>query len=225
MTVAASGAAARAALPQKGETMETDFDARAKTWDEDPAKVERARIVAEAIREAVPLRADMQALEYGCGTGLLSFPLQPELGHITLADSSAGMLEVLRGKIAASGARNMTPVKLDLLQDALPAQRFGLIYSLLTLHHIPDTQGILKAFSTLLEPGGYLCISDLDREDGSFHGEGFSGHNGFDRAELGAKAEQAGLTQVSFRTVHVMQKNAGDKQGRYPMFLMIARKP
>ena len=27
----------------------TDFDARAATWDDDPAKVERARAVAEAI--------------------------------------------------------------------------------------------------------------------------------------------------------------------------------
>lgn len=204
--------------------METDFDARAKTWDEDPAKVERARAVAEAIRKAVPLRPDMQALEYGCGTGLLSFPLQPELGQITLADSSAGMLEVLRRKIAESGARNMTPVQIDLLEDPLPAQRFGLIYSLLTLHHISDTQGILGAFYSLLEAGGYLCISDLDREDGSFHGEGFSGHNGFDRAELKAKAEHAGFAQISFTTVHVMRKNAGGGQGQYPMFLMIASK-
>ena len=43
----------------------------------------------------------MHALDYGCGTGLLSFPLKDELGHITLNDNSAGMLEVVQEKILA----------------------------------------------------------------------------------------------------------------------------
>lgn len=205
--------------------METDFDARAKTWDADPAKVDRANVIAEAIRMAVPLRGDMNALEYGCGTGLLSFPLQAALGHITLADTSTGMLAVLRQKIAAGAMRNMEPVRLDLLNDPLPEQRFDLIYSMLTLHHIEDTDGILAAFHALLVPGGYLCIADLDKEDGSFHGEGFSGHNGFDRGELESKAASAGFRQIAFTTPHVMHKGAGDNEGSFPVFLMIARKP
>ena len=81
----------------------TNFDERAKDWDSDPKKVERARVVAEAIRAALPLSTDMTALEYGCGTGLLSFALQSELGQITLADTSQGMLDVLGEKIAAAG--------------------------------------------------------------------------------------------------------------------------
>lgn len=205
--------------------METDFDARAKTWDSDPAKVERANVIAEAIRSAVPLRDDMNVLEYGCGTGLLSFPLQTELGHITLADTSAGMLTVLREKIAASGVRNMKPVRIDLLHDPLPAERFDLIYSMLTLHHIADTDGILAAFHALLVPGGYLCIADLDKEDGSFHGEGFSGHNGFDRGELESKAANAGFQQIAFSTPHIMRRGAGDNEGDFPVFLMVARRP
>ena len=72
----------------------TSFDERAKDWDSDPKKVERARVVAEAIRKAIPLEHSMKALEYGCGTGLLSFALQPDLGQITLADTSQGMLDV-----------------------------------------------------------------------------------------------------------------------------------
>ena len=56
----------------------TYFDERAKDWDANPMRVERARIVAQAIRQAVPLRPGMTALELGCGTGLLSFALQPD---------------------------------------------------------------------------------------------------------------------------------------------------
>ena len=66
----------------------TDFDARAATWDDDPAKVERARAVAEAIARSVPLARSMRALEYGAGTGLVSFVLRDRLGEVTLADLS-----------------------------------------------------------------------------------------------------------------------------------------
>jgi hypothetical protein len=77
-----------------------DFGARAKDWDADPVKVERAQAVAEAIRAKVPLVATMTALEYGSGTGVVSFALQPFLGHIALADSSEGMLAVIEENLA-----------------------------------------------------------------------------------------------------------------------------
>ena len=109
----------------------TNFDERAKDWDSDPKKVERARSVAEAIREAVPLSNEMKALEYGCGTGLLSFALQHDLGQITLADTSQGMLDVLREKIASAGMTNMHPLRLDLSTEPLPAERYDLTYSCL----------------------------------------------------------------------------------------------
>ncbi len=104
----------------------TNFDESAKDWDSDPKKVERARMVAEAIRNTISLSREMKALEYGCGTGLLSFALQPDLGGITLADTSQGMLDVLREKIAQSEVTNMHPTRLDLSSDPLPAERYDL---------------------------------------------------------------------------------------------------
>jgi Methylase involved in ubiquinone/menaquinone biosynthesis len=202
----------------------TDFNLRARDWDSDPLKVERARKVADAIRKNVRLTPDMTALEYGCGTGLLSFALQSSLGSITLADSSAGMLEVLREKIAASGIHNMNPLRLDLATDPLLDQRFDIIYSMMTLHHIVDTRKVLADFYTLLDQPGKLFIADLDREDGSFHGAGFDGHNGFDQAELTADLEQAGFGQVRFSTVYEMVKEVGGKPRSYPLFLMVAEK-
>ena len=77
-----------------------EFDDKARTWDDNPAKRKNAEAVAARIREIVPVSEDWAAFEYGCGTGLLSFALQPYLGNITLADNSESMLEVLREKIA-----------------------------------------------------------------------------------------------------------------------------
>jgi ubiquinone/menaquinone biosynthesis C-methylase UbiE len=202
----------------------TYFDARAKDWDSDPRKVDRAQTVAEAIRNSVPLTSNMTALEYGCGTGLLSFALQPHLGRITLADSSIGMLEVLRGKIDASDIQNMHPVRLDLSDDPLPAERYDLIYSLMTLHHIPDTLQILKAFNAILRKPGILCLADLDKEDGSFHGARFDVHNGFDRKELARMLEQAGFGNIRFTTVYRMAKEVDGNKRTYPLFLAVTDK-
>jgi ubiquinone/menaquinone biosynthesis C-methylase UbiE len=204
----------------------TNFDERAKDWDSDPKKVERARAVAEAIRRAIPLSNDIKALEYGCGTGLLSFALQSDLGEITLADTSQGMLNVLREKIADAGVTNMHPVRLDLTSDPLPAERYNLTYSLMTLHHIHDANSMLVKFHDLLAPNGYLLVADLDKEDGTFHTDGTTDvHLGFDRDELRQTVENIGFENVVFSTAYEIKKKIGNEEKTFPVFLMIAQKP
>jgi ubiquinone/menaquinone biosynthesis C-methylase UbiE len=203
----------------------THFDERAKDWDSDPKKVERARVVADAIRAALPLSTDMTALEYGCGTGLLSFALQSDLGQITLADTSQGMLDVLSGKIAAAGVTNMHPVKWNLSNEPAPKERFDITYSLMVLHHLPDPQTVLHKFHTLLEPHGYLLVADLDKEDGSFHTDGTTDvHKGFARGELQQMVEAAGFENARFSTVYEIKKKVNDAEKTFPVFLMSARK-
>lgn len=200
------------------------FDSKARQWDENPVFQERGLKIAEAIRRAAPLNRQMNALDYGCGTGLLSFPLKDELGTILMADSSGGMLEVVNEKIAAQGVTNMTTLQLDLLKDSPPAQRFDLIATSMTLHHVPDTDHILRVFHDLLQPGGYLCIADLDQEDGSFHGPEIDVHHGFDRTDLSRRAAQAGFTDMQFQTVFSIAKERETGARDYPVFLMTARR-
>ncbi len=198
------------------------FDDKALTWDADPVKQERALAVAAALRQRIPLSTAWQALEYGCGTGLLSFALQADLGRITLADSSPGMLTVLEEKIGAAGLTHLHPLALDLTTDPLPAERYELIYTLMTLHHVPDTVRLLRDFYTLLRPGGWLGIADLDQEDGSFHGAGFTGHCGFDREALRAQLFSVGFNRVDFSTGYLMKKTTNQGLREYPLFLAVA---
>jgi 2-polyprenyl-3-methyl-5-hydroxy-6-metoxy-1,4-benzoquinol methylase len=203
----------------------TDFDERAKDWDSDPKKVERARVVAEAIRQGIPLSKEMKALEYGCGTGLLSFALQSDLGPITLADTSQGMLDVLNEKIARAGVTNMHPVRIDLVSDPPLAEKYDLTYSLLVLHHIHDVKKIVSRFYDLLLPDGVLLVADLDQEDGSFHTDGTTDvHLGFDRGELQRMVEDAGFRNIAFSTAYVIKKQIGNEEKTFPVFLMKARK-
>lgn len=200
------------------------FDSKARQWDDNPVFKERGLKIAQAIRQTVPLHREMSALDYGCGTGLLSFPLKDELGAILMADSSGGMLEVVNEKIAAQGVAHMSTLQLDLLADPPPAQTFDLIATAMTLHHVPDTDHILRVFHDLLNPGGYLCIADLDREDGSFHGIEVDVHHGFDQADLGRRATQAGFADVQFQTVFSIAKERQSGTRDYPVFLMTARR-
>lgn len=210
--------------PDKVVLDDKHFDSKARQWDENPVFVDRARRIADALRSMVPLSTSMSALDYGSGSGLLSFPLKDELGHITLSDTSAGMLEVVREKVAAQNVRNMTAIQADLSATALPDTRFDLIYSSMTLHHIPDTAAILAAFHAHLNPGGWLGIADLDQEDGSFHGIEVDVHRGFDRDALANWTRRAGFKDVAFRTVFEIEKDKPEGKRTYPVFLMVARK-
>jgi len=200
------------------------FDGKARQWDENPANQARADRIAASLRARVPLSRAMRALDYGCGTGLLSFPLHAELGHITLSDTSSGMLAVLVDKIAAQGVDNMTPLLADLSVSALPDERFDLIYSSMTLHHIPDTDAILAAFHAHLNPGGWLCIADLDSEDGSFHGQEVDVLHGFDREDLAQRIRRTGFEAPTFETVFEIGKESATGSRKYPVFLMTAHK-
>lgn len=187
-------------------------------------KVERAAAVAQAIRQQIPLKPDWLALEYGCGTGLLSFALQPYLKAITLADSAPGMLDVLSAKIAHAGIANMTPLLLDLEQDSSYSVKVDFIYTLMTMHHVQDVQQVLSVFYNLLNPGGWIGISDLDREDGTFHSAGFTGHQGFDRQDLTELLIRTGFTRLSFSTPYTIRRGADALQQKYPLFLAVGYK-
>ena len=204
--------------------MTNPFDDKAATWDEDETKTGRARRVADAVADVIDLRGDESVLEYGAGTGLLTQALGERVGDPTLADSSAGMRDVLRRKIDDGALPAAARVwDLDLAHDDVPADRFDLVTTLLVLHHIPQLTRVLEGFHELLEPGGHVAIADLDEEDGSFHDhfEGFAGHNGFNRESLGESLRAAGFVDVRFTDCGVLQKD--DRE--FGIFLATARKP
>ncbi len=198
--------------------MANHFDEAAQHWD-DERRVAMARDNAAAIRQAMELSPTMDVLDYGCGTGLLSFALAPAVGTVAAADSSGGMLAVVREKIAAEQGDNVEALKLDLERDAPPARRFDLIVSAMAMHHVRDTAGVLKKIKSLLKPGGRICMIDLDAEDGGFHGPEIEvPHHGFARETLRRQAVAAGLGEVRFATVRTIRKNGGE----FPVFLMSA---
>lgn len=204
------------------------FDQQAKEWDNDPKKTERAIIIAKEMIDFIQPNKTMNAFEFGCGTGLLSYQLKDSFKTITLADTSEGMIKVLQEKIADENINNFKPLLVDLLEDdsVINRSEFDVIYTLMTLHHILEIDKILMIFNAMLKTGGYLCIADLVQEDGSFHTNvpGFDGHNGFDREKLSAVLSNHGFKVVYNQIPLEIEKEFDNKVRKYPMFLMMCKK-
>ncbi len=201
------------------------FDGVAATWDDNPMVVKLTEAVAGKIIDAVPLADDMDAMEFGCGTGLVSMGLAPRLGSIVAVDSSEKMLEVLAWKIEAGGIGHVETF-LSGEECGLPDGRFSLIFSNMAMHHIADVPALLAAFHASLSPGGYIAIADLDSEDGSFHGdmEGIH-HHGFSREWFLEALSNVGFGGCETRTVLALEKEGEDgRSAEYSVFLATARK-
>jgi tRNA (cmo5U34)-methyltransferase len=203
-----------------------NFNEAASSWDEEPRRVRLAAEVAEAVKKEAAVSGEMNVLDYGCGTGLVTLCLQPLVRSITGADTSDGMLEILRRKVAGRGLTNVITVLLDPGRESFPAESFGLVVSSMTLHHVEDVGKLLEDFYRILLPGGVLAVADLDEEDGSFHGHGLSvSHSGFDRDLMRGMLEEAGFREIRAVTAATIEKpDARDTVRTYTVFLMTARK-
>ena len=201
------------------------FDQAAATWDNQPQRVPLMRAIGEAIvREAHPAKT-MDVLDYGCGTGLVSLFLLPYVRSVTGADSSPGMLEVLKRKIAEGHLDSMRAVLLDLEKDAVPVERYDMIVVSMAMHHIAEVDRVLKAFHAMLQAGGTLCIADLDTEPGTFHPAvaGTVYHLGFDRKAMKERLIGVGFTDPKDHTAVTFNKpvESGGEQ-TFSIFLITA---
>jgi ubiquinone/menaquinone biosynthesis C-methylase UbiE len=204
-----------------------DFDKAAASWDT-PMRVKLATDVAGAVSAEVRLATEMDVLDFGCGTGLLALQLQPYVRSITGVDSSQGMLDVLGTKIAKQNLTNVIARLLDLDKGDELTGSYHLITSSMTLHHIREIRPLLNRFYAITAPAGYLCIADLDPEDGQFHGGDDTGvfHNGFDRAAMRRAFEKSGYRDVRDRTAAGMVKPAkGGGTREFSIFLVTGQKP
>ena len=195
------------------------FEARAKDWDANERRTRLAAAIGDSILRRVDLNERMQVLDFGAGTGLISAQIAPRVKRIVALDTSPAMLDKLESKPELKG--RVETVCRDILDQPLE-EKFDLIASAMTLHHVRDTARLLQTFHRHLNDSGRLALADLDTEDGSFHPPETPGifHHGFDRAELGRLLEEQGFERIEFSTVHTI---AGDEKD-YPVFLVTAVK-
>ena len=197
-----------------------EFDNRAREWDKDKMHMDRSVAIAAELQKMISLNHSKKALEYGAGTGILSFLLKDRFSEITLMDNSQEMIKVCIEKTEYHKTKHIIPLWFDLEHQAFEG-KFDVIYNQMVLHHVDDYEAIIHTFYSLLNPEGYLAIADLYTEDGSFHGPDAKVHLGFDPEKLTEIIKDAGFKNIEYKTCFVIKSESGKT---YPVFLLVANK-
>lgn len=195
------------------------FNEKSKDWDANDMVKNLSAAIGISIVENVPLNDEMDVMDFGAGTGLISSRVAPLVKKIVALDTSEGMLDKLVAKAEFNGkveaiCQNIIECPID--------YRFDLIMSAMAMHHVEDTNKLIDRFAEHLKPGGMVALADLDKEDGSFHPEDAQGvfHSGFERDALQSILEKHGFRNVRFVTAHTVNK----EEKQYPIFLVTATK-
>lgn len=193
------------------------FEEKARDWDVNDMVRQLSSAIGGAILDRVALTGDMDIMDFGAGTGLISGQVASRTGTITAVDISEAMLEKLSAKPELQG--KVTTVCQDITSAPLD-RKFDVIVSAMAMHHVMDTDHLIETFAAHLEPGGRVALADLDAEDGGFHPEGTEGvyHQGFDRDALSGLLQKHGFRDIEFVTAHTAIK----ENGEYPVFLVTA---
>jgi ubiquinone/menaquinone biosynthesis C-methylase UbiE len=202
-----------------------EFDSKASEWDKDPMHWDRSEAIANEIKKLVPLKKDMAALEFGAGTGITSFLLKDFLKEITLMDNSQEMVNVINEKIKSSKVKNLKTLNFNLETEEYKGGKFDLIFTQMVLHHVNDIEKIINIFYRLLNSNGHLVIADLYEEDGSFHGEGFTGHKGFNMDSLSVILLKNRFSEISHKTCFVIDRKISETESKqFDVFIMTAKR-
>lgn len=193
------------------------FNQSARNWDTRPTSVQ-LKPLPDKLLQYVSLRRTDSVLDFGAGTGLLSTAIAPFVAQVTALDMSSNMLAVLREK----NVPNIKTLEKDIFTGL--DESYQLIVSSMAMHHVEDTQGLLRAFAHALTPGGEIALVDLYKEDGTFHGDNKAKgvqHFGFDPVTLKKMAENVGFKDVRFTEILSITRDNGRS---YPLFLMQGKK-
>lgn len=153
------------------------------THNVDPAEVAKFRALAsrwwdpdselKTLHDINPLRveyidnraklAGKRVLDIGCGGGILAEAMAQHGAVVTGMDMAEDALNVAKLHLLESG------IKVDYLlgtAEQFAAQHpasFDIVTCMELLEHVPDPASVIRACATLVEPGGQVFLSTLNR--------------------------------------------------------------
>lgn len=193
------------------------FAHKSKSWDMSSKRVQNAKSIAELIIDSIALSSTMKVMDFGAGTGLLSYFIAPHVDTIVAVDNSPSMLEKFKEKSVEFACKTEV-LELDLSQQEIN-QKFDGIVSSMTIHHLKDTKALFEKLYSMLNEDGFIAIADLDSEDGTFHSDNTGVfHFGFERKELEIIAKEVGFKNIRFELASTIKK----PHHEFTVFLMFA---
>lgn len=95
-------------------------------------------------------------IDVGCGSGRWSTMVAPRVGYLHLLDASPDALQVARQNLADRD--NVAFHHASVGEIPLPAASLDFAFSLGVLHHVPDTEGAIRAVVDKIKPGAPFLI-------------------------------------------------------------------
>jgi SAM-dependent methyltransferase len=203
-----------------------NFDNDAASWEDNPMRVGLTEQIVAAITNRIVLSSDMDVMDFGCGTGLISRGILPFVRSVVGVDSSPGMLEVFKRKAAVSGLCGIGCRLVNIDNGDVLSGSYDAVVSGMTMHHINDLRPLFAQFYSVIVQGGYLCIADLDPDGGEFHADAAGVfHNGFERDVMRQLCTGAGFEVVGQTTAaEVTRPSPGGELRRFTVALTVGKK-
>lgn len=164
-----------------------------------PERIHIAKVSSDAIRECLADTKSKNAIDFGCGTGLVGMNLLNDFQSILFLDTSQNMIDQVKKKITDANILNADTLCFDFEKDSLSDLRTDYIFMAQVLLHIEDYQSVLSKLYDVLNPGGHLIIVDFNKNE-----EIVSDlvHNGFEQEKLKAVMSNIGYKSIKTKTFY-----------------------
>lgn len=189
--------------------MESRFDLLAKEWDSKPQRVESAMKFVDYVKQNTKTNLDdFKVLDYGCGSGLVSFGFADDVKYIDGFDYSKEMICRYNEKSKELNYTNVKGVIHNINEEDISSSGYNLVVTNMTMHHIKDINRFVQVLKNSLDKDGYLYIADLVTEDGTFHSMGNDDveHLGFDKEFLLNVFKENDFVDIKYGIIQTIYK-------------------
>lgn len=178
------------------------FEMIANVYDT-PERIKIAKVSSDVIREYLFDTKSKNAIDFGCGTGLVGMDLLDQFSSILFLDTSQKMINQIKQKVSDLNIKNADTVCFDFEKGNLSDLHADYIFMAQVLLHISDVELVLSRLYDVLNEGGHLLIIDFNKNEQIVSD---IVHNGFDQAELADIMTDMGYKNVQSKTFYTGSK-------------------
>jgi ubiquinone/menaquinone biosynthesis C-methylase UbiE len=166
-------------------------------------RIQISKVTSDAIREYLADTNDKNAMDFGCGTGLVGMNLLNDFNFMFFLDTSQNMINQVKQKIAEFNIQNADTLCFDFEKEGRMDLQADYIFMAQVLLHINDVELVLSRLYDVLNVGGHLLIVDFNKND-----EIVSDmvHNGFDQEKLIELMIKIGYREIQSKTFYTGSK-------------------
>ncbi len=166
-------------------------------------RIHIARVSSDALREYFVDTRSKNAIDFGCGTGLVGMNLRNDFNSVLFLDTSQNMINQIQQKITGLNIQNAATLCFDFEKGRLSDLQADYIFMAQVLLHINDIELILSRLYEVLNESGHLLIVDFDK---NVKVVSDLVHNGFDQIELRDLMTKIGYKDIQSKTFYTGSK-------------------